>query len=340
VNGGGLLPPFAFFTRGQPELDHRQKVTVARKLLPAGEDLLSDRFDLVCGGLDADREILVDLIKGSAALVADPTVAVDREVLDAAGAGLELVANFAVGYDNVDLDACRDRGVVVTNTPDVLTDATAELAAGLTLAAARQIPDSERSLREGRWSGWDPAGYRGTELSGTTFGIVGLGRIGQRYAELMRGFAGEMLYVSRTPKPETEQALGVIRVGLDELLERSDVVSLHIPGGPASHHLIDSRALGLMKDSAVLVNTARGPLVDSAAVARALRDGRLGAVGLDVFEGEPTVPAELLGAPRAVLTPHIGSATHRARDEMARLAARNVIAVLDGREPLTPVPGS
>jgi glyoxylate reductase len=243
------------------------------------------------------------------------------------------VANFAVGYDNVDLDACRDRGVAVTNTPDVLTNATAELALALTLAAARLLGEAERDLREGRWLGWDPAAYRGVELSGATVGVVGLGRIGSRYAELLGGFGIELLYVARSPKPVAESQLGAERVQLQELLKRSDIVSLHAPASPETRHLIDEEALRLMGERAVLVNTARGSLVDLAALAAALREGRLGAAGLDVYEDEPRVPPEVLAAPRTVLVPHIGSATVKARDAMARTVAENVIAVLDGREP-------
>jgi glyoxylate reductase len=254
-------------------------------------------------------------------------------MLDAAGDGLSVIANFAVGHDNVDLAACAARGVTVTNTPDVLTNATAEMALALTLAAGRGLSEAERDLRAGRWLGWDPGAYRGLELSSSTVGIVGLGRIGTRYAELISGFGVELLHSSPTPKPEAESRLGITGVSLDELIGRSDVVSLHAPARPETHHLIDARALSLMKAGSVLVNTSRGPLVDLSALARALREGEIAGAGLDVYEGEPEVPAELLEAPRTVLTPHIGSATFRARDGMARTAAENVIAVLEGREP-------
>jgi len=314
------------------------RVVVARHLLPAGADLLERYFEVVSGGLDADRERLLALLPGADAIVADPTVPVDEEVLEAAGPGLKLVANFAVGYDNVDRAACAGRGVVVTNTPDVLTDATAELALGLTVAAARGICAAERSLRAGGWSGWDPADYRGIELSGATVGIVGMGRIGFRYGRLMAGFGGEILYTSRSPKPQAEAELGAVRADLPRLLAESDVVSLHLPATAENRHLIDAGAIGRMKAGAILVNTARGSLVDSQALAEALAGGRIAAAGLDVFEDEPRVPAALLEAPGIVLTPHIGSATYRARDAMAVLVARNVISVLDGEGPLNEVP--
>jgi glyoxylate reductase len=312
-------------------------VAIARVLLPAGFELLRERAEVREGGHDATPERVREIAAGADALIADPTVAVDAALLDAAGPQLRVVANFAVGYDNVDLEECRRRGVAVTNTPDVLTNATAELALALTLAAGRFLSEAERDLRDGRWKGWDPAAYRGLELSGSTVGVVGLGRIGSRYAELLAGFGCELLYSSRSPKPKVEAALGATRADLEELLRRSDVVSLHVPASPETHHLIDADALCQMKPTSVLVNTSRGPLVDLDAVAEALREGRLGAVGLDVYEGEPMVPEAILQAPRAVLTPHIGSATVKARDAMARTVAQNVLAVLDGREPPNPV---
>jgi glyoxylate reductase len=308
-------------------------VTVARSLLPAGLQPLEERFEVRSGGLDASPARIRELAAGADALVADASVPVDAGLLEATGPQLRVVANFAVGTDNVELDACRERAVLVTNTPDVLTNATAELALALTLAAARFLSGAERDLREGRWQGWDPAAYRGLELSGATVGVVGMGRIGRRYAELLRGFGGELLYWSRTPKPDAERELGARRVDLPDLLTRSDVVSLHAPATPATHHLIDADALERIGPEGVLVNTARGPLIDTTALAAALREGRLGAAGLDVYEAEPEVPAALLEAPRTVLTPHIGSATVKARDAMARTVADNVIAALEGREP-------
>jgi glyoxylate reductase len=215
----------------------------------------------------------------------------------------------------------------------VLTDATAELALALTLAAARRITEAEAELRRGRWAGWDPEGFVGIELNGATFGIVGMGRIGSRYAQLVRGLAGEIVYTSRTEKAGVERELGAVRVELEELLRRADVVSLHVPATPQTAALIGREELSLMRPQAILVNTARGSLVVAAELAAALRDGAIGAAGLDVYENEPAVPAELLEAPRCVLLPHIGSATARARNAMARLVAENVLAALSGEEP-------
>lgn len=308
-------------------------VLVCRKLLPAGLAELERECEVRSGGLDESADQLLELAVGANAIVADPAVPVDEPLLEAAGPGLRVVANFAVGYDNVDLDACRRRNVAVTNTPDVLTNATAELALALTLAAARRLWDAADDLREGRWTGWDPGDYLGRELSGACFAVVGLGRIGMRYAELVRAMAGEMLYVGPSSKPDAEAALGIRRAELTEALERADVVSLHAPAAPDTRHLIGASQLAAMRGDAVLVNTARGSLVDAEALAWALREGTIGAAGLDVYEHEPDVPAELLEAPRCVLTPHIGSATTTAREAMARRVAVNVLAVLHGDEP-------
>ncbi len=311
----------------------RPLVLIARRIPAAGADRIAERCDVREGGLAATSEEVLELAEGVAAIVADPTVAVGRELLDAARPSLRLVANFAVGYDNIDLDACRERGVVATNTPDVLTDATAELALALTLAAARGIPAAERRLRGGVWTGFDTTGDLGTELSGATFGIVGMGRIGRRYAELVRPIAGSILYTARGEKPEAEAALGASRADLGQLLAESDVVSVHASASAETAGVIGAAELAQMRPGAILVNTARGTLVDSAALAAALQRGAIRAAGLDVYENEPEVPAALLAAPNCVLLPHVGSATVTARDAMANLVADSVLAVLDGREP-------
>jgi glyoxylate reductase len=310
----------------------RQRVVIARVLLPAGLERLRERYEVSEGGLEAAREDLLERAPGAAALVADPSVPVEDELLDAAGDGLRVVANFAVGYDNVDLETCRERGVIVTNTPNVLTEATAELAVALTLAAARRMSDAERDLRAGHWRGWDPAAYRGIEIRGSTVGVVGMGRIGARYARLAHGLGAGIVYTSQSPQPEAESELGARRLGLRELLGASDVVSVHAPSTPETRGLIGAAEVELIGPEGVLVNTSRGPLVDSEAVAEALESGTLGAAGLDVYENEPQISPRLLEAPRAVLLPHIGSATIPSRNGMANAVADNVIAVLEGRE--------
>jgi glyoxylate reductase len=313
--------------------DTRQLVVIARTLLPAGRELLAERFELREGGLDSTREEVLALAPGAGALVADPSVPVDAELLDACGPGLRVVANFAVGYDNVDLAACRERDIAVTNTPDVLTEATAELALALTLAAARRMSDAERDLRAGRWRGWDPAAYRGIEIRGSTVGVIGLGRIGARFAALAHGLGAEIVYSGPSRKPDAESELGARHLMIEELLEGADIVSLHAPASDDTRGMIRRHQLDLIGPEGVFVNTSRGPLVDPDAVADALEAGTLGAAGLDVYPNEPEVPARLLDAPRCVLLPHIGSATVPSRDGMARAVAENVIAVLEGREP-------
>jgi glyoxylate reductase len=315
------------------EAADKPAVLIARRLLPAGRDRLVARCELREGGLDATPDDLLALAPGVTAIVADPTVPVGDPLLDAAGDSLEVVANYAVGHDNVDLDACRRRGIVVTNTPGVLTNATAELALALTLAAARLINTAEAELRAGHWRGWDPGDMLGLELTGATFGVVGMGRIGRRYGELVSGFDGRILYTSPSPRPEVEEELGASRVSMDELLAGSDVVSLHAPATPETDHMISTPQLEAMGQHTVLVNTSRGTLVDSEALAKALSEGTIGAAGLDVYENEPDVPKHLLDAPCCVLLPHVGSATTRARSAMAGLVAENIVAVLDGAEP-------
>jgi glyoxylate reductase len=318
--------------------DRLPTVLVARLLPAAGLERLAARCEVRAGGLDASAEHLRELAAGVEAIVSDPMVAVDTALLEAAGPRLRVVANFAVGYDNIDREACLRRGVAVTNTPGVLTDATAELALALTLAAARQTGRAEVELRSGRWKGLDPLGYLGLELSGAVFGVIGMGRIGSRYAELVRPLAAEILYTSRNRKAQEERGLGAAHVDLAELLARADVVSMHLSATAGTAGLIGDDELAAMKRHAVLINTARGSLLDSAALARALREGEIGAAGLDVYEHEPEIPNELLAAPNCVLLPHIGSATSRARDAMALLVADDVLAVLGGGEPTHPIP--
>ena len=299
-------------------------MVVLNTLPPVGHELLRQRFAVEAGGQ----------VAGAAAIVTDPSIPVDAALLDSAGSSLEVVANFGVGYDNIDLDAARARGVRVTNTPGVLTNATAELAVALMLAAARRIAEADATVRSGEWARSDADELIGRELAGATVGLVGFGRIARRVAELLRGFDVRLLVTSRssaTPSPRPE------RLKLRELLAASDFVSVHVPLMAETRHLIDANALAAMKPGAILVNTSRGAVVDTTALIHALRSGHLGAAGLDVYEDEPRVPSDLRGLPNTVLLPHIGSATGTTRDAMARLCADNVIAVLDGRDPPTAV---
>jgi glyoxylate reductase len=246
---------------------------------------------------------------------------------------LKLVANFGVGYDRVDVSALAARSVVFTNTPDVLTDATADLTFALILAARRRIVDGDRRVRAGRWGGFWAEGELSEEVTGSTLGIIGLGRIGGAVARRAHGFDLRVLYTQRRPRATD---LGEHRE-LDTLLEESDIVSVHVPLTPETHGLLDARRLALLRDGGCLVNTARGEIVDEQALVAELAAGRISA-GLDVFAHEPRVPPELLDLPNVVLTPHIGSATRQAREAMTRLVVDNLQAVERGEPPLTPVP--
>jgi glyoxylate reductase len=284
------------------------------------------------------RPDLLELIAGAEAVLTLLGDRVDEEFLDAAGPQLRCVANVAVGYDNVDVEAATKRGVVVTNTPGVLDDATADLTMALILAATRRIAEGDRLVRSGRDWNWGMHFMLGSSLQGRLLGIVGLGGIGKWVAQRARAFGMEIAYHQRNPAPaEVEATLGARRLPLEQLLAESDVVSLHCPLTPETHHLIGAAELEAMKPSAVLVNAARGPIVDEAALAEALATGKIAAAGLDVYEHEPQVEPRLRELDNVVLTPHLGSATVETRTAMAELAARNAISVLSGQGPLTPV---
>jgi glyoxylate reductase len=258
---------------------------------------------------------------------------IDASVLDA-GRRLRVVANMAVGYDNVDVAAATERGILVTNTPGVLTETTADLAFALLLAAARRVAEGDRLTRTGGWKAWHPSFLLGHDVHGATLGIVGLGQIGRAVARRARGFDMRLLYHSRTRRPEAESELGLEFVELEQLLKESDFVSLHVFLSPQTRHLIGERELALMKPTAVLVNTTRGPVVDQRALYRALKEGRIAAAGLDVAEEEP-IPLDdpLLTLDNVTITPHVGSASVATRGKMAAMAVENVLAALRGEQP-------
>lgn len=282
-------------------------------------------------------DVLGEQLAHADAAVTLLTDRVDDRFLDA-GPNLRIVANVAVGYNNVDLEACRRRGVIVTNTPDVLTDATADLAMALVLMVTRRLGEGERLVRSGRPWKWGMFMMLGAGLQGRTLGIVGMGAIGAALADRARVFGMDVVYANRRRVgPAIEQRLDARLLTVDELLASSDVVSLNCPYTAETHHLIDAAALARMQPSAYLVNTARGPIVDEAALAEALRNGVIAGAALDVFEHEPDVHPGLLDLDNAVLVPHLGSATVETRSAMAVLAARNVVEVLAGRDPVTPI---
>lgn len=279
-------------------------------------------------------DALRDLIRGRDAVVTMLTDKVDDALLAAAGPSLKVVANVAVGYDNIDVPAARARNVLVSNTPDVLTGAVAEFTWGLILGITRRMAEGDRLIRRDGWKGWSFTFMTGMELAGKQLGIIGPGRIGRAVAAGASAFGMTVVFGAR-------QAGGVVDghpvVTIDEALRTSDVVSLHVPLRPETRHLIDAAAIARMKKTAYLVNTARGPIVDEAALAEALRGGVIAGAALDVFEREPIVHPDLLPLENVLLVPHLGSATIETRTGMAELAARNVWAVLSGRPPITPV---
>lgn len=246
--------------------------------------------------------------------------------------GLRAIANYGVGYDNIDVVAATQRGIIVTNTPDVLTDATADLAMALLLAVARRLGEGERMVRSGGFHGWTPTLLVGADVTGSTLGLVGFGRIAAALGRRAQGFGMKLLHTARRDHAEAAE-LGSQRVGLEQLLSDSDFVSIHVPLSPQTHHLIDRAALDKMKPTAYLINTARGPVVDEAALADALATSRIAGAGLDVYEREPEVHPGLLELENVVLVPHLGSATVGTRAAMSRVAATNIIAALGGERP-------
>jgi len=290
--------------------------------------------DLYTGAKAISREELLQRVKGVDALVCLLTDTIDTVLLDAAGPQLKVVANVAVGYNNIDVPACRARGVVVTNTPDVLTNACADFTWGLILAITRRLGEGERQLRAGAWGGWALDHMLGMELRGKQLGLVGVGRIGRAVAEKAPAFGMTVAYA----EPAPINLPSATHMPLDRLLATSDVVSMHVPMTPDTKHLIDKKALARMKRNAYLINTSRGPVVDEAALAWALKERLIAGAALDVYEREPEINPALMPLENVLLIPHLASATTETRTAMADLAVSNAIAVLNGQAPLTPVP--
>ncbi len=279
------------------------------------------------------RERLLEAVKDADGILSHPASRFDREILDHAPR-LRVISNIAVGYDNVDVAACTERGIAVCNTPGVLTDATADATLALMLATCRRVVEADRFTRSGQWRYWTPLLMVGQDLTEATLGIVGLGRIGLEVARRARGFRMRILYHNRHRRPDAESELGATYVDLPTLLAESDVVSLHVPATPETRHLIGAAELARMKPTAYLINAARGSIVDQEALVHALREHRIAGAGLDVYDPEPIPPNHpLLALENCVLMPHVGAATLRTRQRMSELAARNVLAVLRGEPP-------
>jgi glyoxylate reductase len=310
-------------------------VYVTRRIPDPGIEFLKAR----CGTMDVnplDRALSRPELAGAAAgrdgLLSMVTDRIDGDLLESCGS-IRIVSNFGVGFNNIDVEAATRLGVMVTNTPGVLTDATADLAWALIFAVSRRIVEADRYLRAGRFTEWQPMLLLGADLAGRTLGVVGAGRIGTAVALRSVGFRMRVLYCDRSDNSELESIAGGRRVPIENLLAESDIVSLHVPLDSGTRHLIGDAGLNLMKPSAVLINTSRGPVVDEKALVRALRAGRIAGAGLDVYENEPVVEPELLGMDNVVLLPHIGSATTETRGRMSLLAAQNLAEGLAGGLP-------
>jgi glyoxylate reductase len=315
----------------------RPRIFVTRRIPEAGLTRLRAGFDVVVN--PDDRPLTTEeLHRGIAdadAVIGLLTDRIDAAFFDAAP-NLKGYANYAVGYDNIDVAEATRRGIPVSNTPDVLTMATAELAWALLFAVARRVVETDAVMRSGAWTGWGPLQFIGADVSGRTLGIVGAGRIGTAMARMSSGFGMRVLYTSSSSRnEELERDLGARRVDFDALLRESDFISIHTPLRPSTRHLFNADAFRRMKNTAILINTGRGPVIKEDDLVAALRSGEIGGAGLDVYETEPRMAEGLKDCPNTVLLPHIGSATHSTRDNMALLAAENIEAMLAGTKPPT-----
>ncbi|MEJ1126272.1 D-glycerate dehydrogenase [Variovorax sp. CCNWLW225] len=318
----------------------KPKILVARAIFPETIERLSQHFEVESNQADESwsKEQLIAKLQGKQGAFTTGSERIDAAVLDACP-DLKICANMAVGYNNFDVDAMAAHGVLGTNAPDVLTETTADFGFALLMATARRITESEHFLRAGKWQKWSFDMFAGSDIHGSTLGIIGMGRIGQGIAKRgAHGFGMKVVYHNRSRLDASLEAeCKASYVSKEELLKTADHVVLVVPYSPASHHTIGAAEIALMKPTATLVNIARGGIVDDAALAVALREKRIAAAGLDVFEGEPKVHPDLLTVPNVVLTPHIASATVPTRRAMAELAADNLIAWFGGKGPLTPV---
>lgn len=317
-------------------IEDRPIVTVTRRLPPPVERALSERFDARLNTDDAPLgpDGLREALRMSDAVLCAVSDRLDAAVLRVEPLQAKLLANYGVGFEHIDLAAARERGIAVTNTPGVLTDDTADLAMALMLMAMRRLGEGERQLRAGEWGGWYPTHHLGRRLFGKTLGIVGMGRIGRAVARrATHGFGMRLLYASRTALPAGEAAsLDAVQVDVDRLFAESDVVSLHVPSNDETRHLVNARRLQSMPPHAILINTARGDVVDENALADALRNGTIAGAGLDVYADEPAVNPALLALENVVLLPHLGSATVESRTAMGMRAFENLVAWSEGRE--------
>jgi len=317
----------------------KPKVFVTREIPEKGLNMILERFDAKVWKeyTPPPKEVIIEEAKDVDALVTLLTDKIDKEVLNAAK-NLKIIAQYAVGYDNIDIEECTRRGIYVTNTPEVLTESTADFTWALILAVARRVVEADKFVRTGEWektrTGWHPKMLLGTDIHGKTLGIIGLGRIGTAVARRAKGFNMKIIYYSRSRKEDVEKELGLKFVDLDTLLREADFVSIHVPLTEETYHLVGERELKLMKNTAFLINTSRGKVVDEKALYKALKEGWIAGAALDVFEEEPTpVNNPLLKLENVIVAPHIASATHETRSKMAEMVAQNLIAFFEGKVP-------
>jgi len=313
----------------------KYKVLLTHELFPEVHEKLKNHFEMEIGAEGKDE--IIRKIRDKDAILCFLRDPIDREVIDSAPK-LKIISNYAVGYDNIDVEYAKSKGIYVTNTPDLLTEATADLTWALILAVARRIVEADSFTRAGKFKGWEAGLFLGMELNGKRIGIVGMGRIGKAVARRARGFGLEIVYNKRQRlSPDEEKKLSARFMDLDELLQTSHIITIHTPLTPETNNLINRERIYKIKEGAILINTARGAVVDEDALIERLEKGSLFGAGFDVYRGEPNINPKLLKLKNVVLLPHIGSATTETRLAMANLAADNIIAVLSGGKPITPV---
>ena len=314
-----------------------KKIFITRRIPQKAVDFLSESFEVDYNDSDSmlPKEELIERVKGKDGVLCLLTDNIDSDVISSASKQCKIFANYAVGYNNIDVKAASSEGIIVTNTPGVLDDATADLAWALLFSTARRVVEADRYVRDGKFDSWKATLFLGMDISKKTMGVVGSGRIGTNFAKKAKAFGMDIIYTSRHRSESFESETGGRYVSKDEIFRESDFVSLHVPLTEQTRHYVSEREFTMMKSSAVLINTARGPVVDEKALVKALESGQIWAAGLDVFENEPQIEKELYSMDNVVLLPHIGSATVGTREEMGMIAARNIANVLDGKAPET-----
>lgn len=310
----------------------KPRLIVTRRLPESVEARIQSEFDAVLPAIDGPmpQDELLKLAQNADALLVTPTERINQALIDALPASVKIIATFSVGYDHIDLPAARNKGIAVSHTPGVLTDATAEIALLLILGASRRAYEGEKMMRENAWTGWTPTQLLGRQLSGKTLGILGMGRIGQAVAARARPFGLTIHYSNRKRLPPDMEQGAVYHQGPEAMLPHLDILSLNAPASPETHHFLNGKRIGLMKQGAIVVNTGRGALVDDEALIAALKTGRIAAAGLDVYENEPRVHPGYKDLPNCFLLPHLGSATLETRHAMGMMALDNIQAVLSG----------